>query len=357
MRDTARHPEAGAERGLAGPRRSRRGRQVAAKTLAVVPTAFTLGNLLCGFAAVFIASRPTDTPLPSDWNPLVIACLLILLGMVFDGLDGGIARLTRNFSDLGAELDSLADMVTFGVAPAFVLVQTLGVGTPFVAESPALDGAFDRIGLTVALIFVACAGLRLARFNAEMGSVQEDDVGASSHHRFFSGLPSPGAAATLATMVMLHHWAVVEAGSGSLGAGLAAAAMLSAALLCALAMVSQLPYPHVLNQFLRQKASLPVIVLLVAVLLLLLNVPQLALAAAAFAYAASAPATWAWRRWRPRRPASRSRGAYPRARPRQAAKSVSRARSAGSEPAPSDAGGGAQAEGTGRDGPKSGAAA
>ena len=298
----------------------------------MVPTAFTLGNLLCGFAAIFIASRPADTPLPSNWNPLVVACVLILVGMICDGLDGGIARLTRSFSDLGAELDSLADMVTFGVAPAFVLVQTLGVGTPFVAESPALDGAFDRIGLTVALVFVACAGLRLARFNAEMNADRADEEEADDdvdgvegeaevevdtdldelvsadeedrdrhgeqRHRYFSGLPSPGAAATLAAMVMLHHWAVAEAGSGSLGAGIAAAVMLLTALLCALAMVSQLPYPHVLNQFLRQRAPLPVIALLVAGVLLLLNVPELALAAAAFAYAASAPAAWVLRRWR-----------------------------------------------------------
>ena len=87
-------------------------------TIAVLPTLLTIGNLLCGFAAIFFASRLEDLRLPFGWTPLAWAAAVIFLGMVFDGLDGRIARLTRNTTDLGEQLDSMADMVTFGVAPA-----------------------------------------------------------------------------------------------------------------------------------------------------------------------------------------------------------------------------------------------
>ena len=298
-----------------GPRR--RARRVAQRTIAVVPTLFTLGNLLCGFMAIFIASRPADTPLPFDWPPLNIACILIGLGMVCDGLDGGLARLTRSHSDLGAQLDSLADMVTFGAAPAFVLIQTLGINTPFVAEAADIDTYFDRIGVLVAMVFVACAGLRLARFNAELNAVDDDaddddelemahlngqadgepHPGSSSlddadDHHHFRGMPSPGAAATLIALVVLHRYTIDEAGAASLRANLAAGLMLTTALLCALAMVSRMPYAHVLNLYVRQRAPFHVVAIAVIIGLLSLVLPQLSFALAAFAYAASGPVLW-----------------------------------------------------------------
>ena len=301
-------------------RTPRRARRVAQRTISVVPTLFTLGNLLCGFTAIFIASRPPDTPLPFGWPPLNIACILIGIGMVCDGLDGGIARLTRSHSDLGAQLDSLADMVTFGAAPAFVLIQTLGIATPFVAESSDIDTFFDRIGVLVALAFVACAGLRLARFNAELSadlaqatSASDDDEAATATaegpasiddsvdedgHHHFRGMPSPGAAATLIALVVLHRYAIDEAGAASMLSNLAAGLMLVTALLCALAMVSQLPYVHVLNQYVRQRAPFHVVAAAVVVGLMSLVLPQVSFAAAAFAYAVSGPITWLLRRRR-----------------------------------------------------------
>ena len=99
------------------PRR-RRGKNLRGRPIAVLPTMFTLGNLLCGFMAVFVASRPIDTPMVFDWTPLTCAALFIFVGQIADALDGRVARLTRSTSDLGEQLDSMADMVTFGVAPA-----------------------------------------------------------------------------------------------------------------------------------------------------------------------------------------------------------------------------------------------
>ncbi|MEM8782724.1 MAG: CDP-alcohol phosphatidyltransferase family protein [Planctomycetota bacterium] len=298
------------------PRKPRR-RRVTARTIAVLPTLFTLGNLLAGFGAIFAASRPADTPLPFGWSPLTLASLLVLLGMVLDGLDGRIARLTRSFSDLGEQLDSMADMVSFGVAPAFIVVQAVAVQTPFLAESSDMDTVFDRFGLLVAAAFVACAGLRLARFNVELNRNNEeapdppdadpcepdDEAEAEvAKHLAFRGLPSPGAAGVVATLALLHQYFLHVPEAGPLapardGAAFGAALVLIAAtLLCALAMVSRLRYVHILNRYVRGRAPFGVVALAVVIGLLLLVWPQVTAAAAFLAYAVSAPAaaiaTW-----------------------------------------------------------------
>ena len=125
----------------------------------LLPTLFTVGNLFCGFASVVYAAR----------GRVEVAALLILLAGILDGLDGRIARLTGTCSEFGLEFDSLADLVSFGVAPAFL------------AHRWAL-GPLDRIGWLVAFLYVVCAAMRLARFNLH---------GSSGSRRFFAGLPSP----------------------------------------------------------------------------------------------------------------------------------------------------------------------
>ncbi|MEM9883328.1 MAG: phosphatidylcholine/phosphatidylserine synthase [Planctomycetota bacterium] len=267
-------------------RRGRRHRRL--RSIAVLPTLLTLANLLCGFLAVFVASRPMDTPmLLVDWTPLTVAACLVLLGMVFDALDGRVARLTGSTSDLGEQLDSMADMVSFGVAPAFILVQTIGVQSPFLSADG--DTPYDRLGLVIAGIYVACAGLRLARFNLEKGDA------AAGPTRWFDGLPSPGAAGAVASLALLHQhiWADDHL---SLGAGLAAYVLLAASLLCALTMVSRVKYVHVMNRYVRGRAPFPTVALGVVVALLLLVWPQPAAAVGFVAYAVSGPAAAAWRR-------------------------------------------------------------
>ncbi|MEM7576459.1 MAG: phosphatidylcholine/phosphatidylserine synthase [Planctomycetota bacterium] len=310
----------GSNGGTSGnPRRKR----VTQRTIAVLPTLFTLGNLLAGFGAIFAASRPADTPLPFGWSPLTLAALLVMLGMVLDGLDGRIARLTRSFSDLGEQLDSMADMVSFGVAPAFIVVQAAAVQTPFLAENPDMDTMFDRFGLLVAAAYVACAGLRLARFNVELNrdapeeipdaseanpNENQDDESESevAKHLAFRGLPSPGAAGAVATLALLHQYFLhLPDADPSLptreGAAFGAALVLIAAtLLCALAMVSRLKYVHILNRYVRGRAPFGVVALAVVVGLLLLVWPQVTAAAGFLAYAVSAPAGEISRRLKPR---------------------------------------------------------
>ncbi|MEM1109476.1 MAG: phosphatidylcholine/phosphatidylserine synthase [Planctomycetota bacterium] len=278
------HDEDAEDRPRANRRRTLRGR-----TIAVVPTLFTLGNLLCGFLAVFVASRPMDTPMAFGWTPLTCAAVFIFVGQIADALDGRVARLTRSTSDLGEQLDSMADMVTFGVAPAFILVQIIGVQAPYLSDTG--DTFYDRLGLAIAAIYVACVGLRLARFNIEI-----EDASTKSH-LFFDGLPSPGAAGAVAGMALLHQhvWAT---GNASFGASVAAYVLLGATLLCALAMVSRVRYVHVMNKYVRGRAPFLTVAMAVVVVLLLLVWPQPAIAGGFVAYAVSGPASAALRQWR-----------------------------------------------------------
>lgn len=274
-----------------GRGQSRR-RRVARRTVAVVPTLFTLGNLLCGFISIFIASRTIGAgDLPLDWTPLTFAAVFIFAGMVFDGIDGRIARLTRSSSELGEQLDSMADMVTFGVAPAFLAVQLVGVGVPFISEVAGSDRLFDRLAIVVGGIYVVCAALRLARFNMEL----EGEPTASAHASF-KGLPSPGAAGTVASLILLHQHLLAHRPEHQWLIDAAAVAMVAVMLLVALAMVSSFRYIHVINRYVRGRAPIGTLAKAIMVALLLVVYPQFALAGALVVYALSAPSIAVYRR-------------------------------------------------------------
>ena len=102
-------------------RRGRRRRRL--PPVQVAPTLLTLGNLVAGFAAIHYAAKPLEFTGPWGWSSLTLAGALVFLGMFFDSIDGSVARLTRSFSDLGTQLDSMADLVTCGVAPAFMMLR------------------------------------------------------------------------------------------------------------------------------------------------------------------------------------------------------------------------------------------
>ena len=112
---------------------------------------------------------------------------LIFVAMIFDGLDGYVARLSRTASDFGAQLDSLCDVVSFGVAPGFLLVKMC----------PQFTYLHRQAVWVIAAAFAACAALRLARFNVETSD--DDD------HLYFSGLPSPAAAAVIAGFAIMFY--------------------------------------------------------------------------------------------------------------------------------------------------------
>ena len=137
----------------------------------LLPNLFTTAGLFAGFYAIVAAIR-------GDFEAAAAA---IFVAMIMDGLDGRIARLTNTQSAFGAEYDSLTDMVAFGLAPALVIFQwaLLGMG---------------KFGWMIAFIYAACAALRLARFNTQISTADK---------RYFQGLPSPAAAATVAGWVWL----------------------------------------------------------------------------------------------------------------------------------------------------------
>jgi 2-amino-4-hydroxy-6-hydroxymethyldihydropteridine diphosphokinase/CDP-diacylglycerol--serine O-phosphatidyltransferase len=160
--------------------------------MGVVPSLFTLGNAICGFAAIVQVSHFATT---GNEEFLVWACWLLFLAMVFDAFDGKIARMTGYTSDFGAQLDSLSDAVSFGIAPAFMVAAMHSRHSEYVI----IDPLWAKITWFFALCYASAAILRLARFNVE-------NVHDESHHYEFKGLPSPAAAGAVISLVMLQYW-------------------------------------------------------------------------------------------------------------------------------------------------------
>ncbi|MCS6914825.1 MAG: CDP-diacylglycerol--serine O-phosphatidyltransferase [Myxococcales bacterium] len=157
------------------------------KTFFILPNLFTLGGIFCGlFSLALTMGEPTPTQLYQ-------AAMAVAYGLFFDLADGRVARLTRTQSALGLQLDSLADVITFGVAPA-MLMYKWGLSR--------LVSIVPHIGLIVAFLYVAAAALRLARFNVLSleSTVAKKDPGA-----FILGMPVPVAAAILVVLVAVNH--------------------------------------------------------------------------------------------------------------------------------------------------------
>jgi CDP-diacylglycerol--serine O-phosphatidyltransferase len=294
--DESRPPETGSEAPKKKKRRRRRRRRPLRRRippLSVMPTLVTLGNLVAGFTAIHYASKPIDASGPWGWSGLTVAGLLIFIGMFLDAVDGSIARLTRTHSDIGAQLDSLADLVSFGVAPAFMMLRLVSYYLdPHSATTilgPDADNAFAKVLWGVAAVYVCCTTLRLARFNVETPSA------AIQHHLVFRGLPSPGAAGAVASLIVLHqHWLYTRGATPDdvslTFARWSAFGIPLLTFLCAVAMVSSLPYVHVMNRYVRGKRSFAYVARLVIPLCLALWwFPQETLALSFTVYAVSSP--------------------------------------------------------------------
>ncbi|HWY86187.1 MAG TPA: CDP-diacylglycerol--serine O-phosphatidyltransferase [Gemmataceae bacterium] len=235
------------------------------KKIAVVPTLLTLGNGICGFIAIALASKisPAETPAACDWY-FAVSGWVIMAAMVFDMFDGYVARLSKTASKFGGELDSLCDAISFGVAPAFLLLKIgPGWGTPLLHQL--LAG--------IAALYMACALLRLARFNV-------DNTPDASSHKRFRGLPSPGAAGCLASLAIVRGgfperlaqiWTDVDPEARQSIVRLVEVFSPIGALIVALLMVSNVPYPHVTKQILRGRRHLGhLIQVLIGVLIIVL---------------------------------------------------------------------------------------
>ena len=173
---------------LRAGRRPRRG-------LYVLPSIFTAGNIALGFYAITQSLQGTAT----DYAHFDHAALAIAFALPFDALDGRIARMTNTESDFGRELDSLADVITFGVAPS-ILAYTWGYRMlPLMPRYPHLHERLLELGLVAAFLFLVCGACRLARFNVTTNPKPSNP--GRPGRRYFVGMPIPAAAGVIASVV------------------------------------------------------------------------------------------------------------------------------------------------------------
>ncbi|MFC4304630.1 CDP-diacylglycerol--serine O-phosphatidyltransferase [Cohnella boryungensis] len=190
-----------------------------------IPNLFTIGNLSLGVIAIILAFN-------NETNSSNTAALLIIIAMLLDGLDGRVARALNAQSEFGKELDSLSDVISFGVAPAFIMYQA------------AFQGVSPALAWIVTAIFPICGALRLARFNVVDGIPG-----------YFIGLPIPAAGGVLATLALFHH-------------ELHYSLLLLSTVALSFLMVSNMKYPNFKKLGLPKKAiwAIPVVVAGAAVL-------------------------------------------------------------------------------------------
>ena len=221
----------------------------------ILPSIITTFALFAGFYSI-VASINGD---------YTLAAISIMVAMLWDALDGRVARLTNTQSAFGAEYDSLSDLVSFGVAPALL-----------VYEWSLSD--LGRIGWLAAFIYLTCAALRLARFNTQV---------ATADKRYFQGLPSPAAAGVIASMIWLKFWNFeyfdIGVVSFSYYTGIAIT------ILCGLLMVSNVRYFSFKEFDSKNKASFRFLLLTVLSLILLLYKPNIILFTGFFIYMLSGP--------------------------------------------------------------------
>jgi CDP-diacylglycerol--serine O-phosphatidyltransferase len=236
----------------------------------LLPNLLTTGGLFSGYYAILAAAS----------GNFENACIAVLVAALFDGVDGRVARMTGTTSDFGVQYDSLADLVSFGMAPSLVMYHWALVG--FRADGPVLA----KVGWAAAFLYAACAALRLARFNTQVGSADK---------RWFIGLASPAAAGLVVSFV----WAMSSFGFSGPGQRWSAMLLTVAA---GLLMVSRFRYWSFKG--LPRSDRVPFIVpLLIVLLIAALFVAQAkGLFAITLLYALSGPGYWLWTRLRPKAP-------------------------------------------------------
>jgi CDP-diacylglycerol--serine O-phosphatidyltransferase len=220
------------------------------KGIYLLPNLMTTLALFAGFYAVIAGMN----------GQFELGAIAIFVAMIFDGLDGRVARMTNSCSAFGAEYDSLADMVSFGLAPALLVYQW------------ALQD-FGKLGWLIAFIFTVGAALRLARFNTQVGIADK---------RYFQGLPSPAAAALLAGFVWMIETNHIETGLESL-------AVLLLTLVAGLMMVSNIRFSSFKELNLKDKVPFVTLLVVVLVFVVITLKPAMILFILFFGYTLSGP--------------------------------------------------------------------
>jgi len=234
----------------------------------VIPTSLTILNLFFGFRAIIFATRGIEAMTLNRTDSAVdcfqTACVSLLIAAVFDTFDGLIARQLNATSEFGKEYDSLADVVTFGAAPA-VLVYAWGLHV------------FEKLGGGIAFLFLAAVSLRLARFNVQTGKTD---------YRYFVGLPSPAGALTLASMIFYAPVPVTDRRFAII--------VMLLTIATAFAMVSPVRYRSQKGLSLQKERSLMYFVVLAFILSLAFKWPRELWFAGSICYLASGPLVKLW---------------------------------------------------------------
>ncbi|MES1258679.1 MAG: CDP-diacylglycerol--serine O-phosphatidyltransferase [Acidobacteriota bacterium] len=166
-----------------------------------LPTLFTAGNIFLGYLSIirtFHGAMAFSTNPGQAAQDFEMAAKTIGFSFILDGLDGRIARMTNTTSEFGRELDSLADIISFGMAPA-ILAYVWGVAFVIPAMDQTTGDQLERAGLFVAFLFLVCGAARLARFNIQKNPVPKNP--GAPHRKYFVGLPIPAAAGLVAAIV------------------------------------------------------------------------------------------------------------------------------------------------------------
>jgi len=242
------------------------------RSIYLLPNLFTTAGLFAGFYAIIAAAN----------GDFVNAAIAVFVAAVMDGLDGRVARLTGTSSEFGVQYDSLADLVSFGMAPALVMYHWSLSWLKFD------DPIMGRVGWAVAFLYAACAALRLARFNTQVSVVDK---------RWFIGLASPAAAGLMMSFV----WAFADGALGWDGNELRYVA-LGVTLVSALLMVSRIRFwsfkgggekgPRADRVPFLALALVPI-----AIAIMVIDLPRV-LFAVGVIYALSGPVSWVWQRTR-----------------------------------------------------------
>jgi CDP-diacylglycerol--serine O-phosphatidyltransferase len=268
-------------------RMRRHGRRAYIRSVYFLPSMATLGNAICGFGAMYVASLDPYAQSPDrittffSLHRFIIAAYLIFGAMLFDAIDGRLARFTRHTTDFGGQLDSLADVISFGAAPAFLALEL------FKAVYGGAPPALSRLIWAIGALYMSCAALRLARFNVSNEHGEQ-------HHFSFLGLPSPAAGGTIAAWVLMQQdvarsafeWGPDNRIGWTMGhlSSLSIISLPIIVLLVGLLMTSHIRYPHLVNRHLRGKRSLTTLMVVLTGLLVLVVAHQYAIAIGMLVY-------------------------------------------------------------------------
>lgn len=234
------------------------------KGVYLLPNLLTTGALFCGFYAILAAINAN----------FEISAIAIFVAMILDGLDGRVARMINAQSEFGAEYDSLSDLVSFGLAPALIVYLWALVHMKEVSI------AWGKLGWMAAFIYVACAAIRLARFNVQSESLDK---------RFFIGLPSPAAAAVMVGMVWVFHDLDVQGKIVQIPALIATVGI-------GLLMVSNIKFRSFKDFDIKNKVPHAAVLVMVLLFALTAIDPPKVLFLVFAAYTLSGPVNWLWKK-------------------------------------------------------------